>query len=107
MPYLCSKNKKNDRMKTQDAIALCHYYKGEDEDKCPFTDKAKAQLWAAEMMACTHLIGMIGDKHPLDDLHHVVFSYVSKWDPYEFRKTLDKYIAVAKPTEQNIKTYSN
>ncbi len=107
MPYLCSKNKKNDRMKTQDVIALCHYYKGEDEDKCPFTDKAKAQLWAAEMMACTHLIGMIGDEHPLDDLHHAVFALVSKWNPYHYRKTLDEYIQIANPKAQIIKTYYN
>ena len=63
-------NKQQKNMKRDDLIALCHYYKGEDEDKCPFTDnRIKEQLWAAEMMACTHLWGMIGDEHPEDDLH--------------------------------------
>lgn len=92
-------------MKREDVIALCHYYKGEDEDKCPFTDKKKMQLWAAEMMACTHLIEMIGDTNPKDDLHNVVFAYVSKWDPYGFRETLDEYIKVAKTKEKIIKVY--
>ena len=92
-------------MERKDIIALCHFYNGEDEDKCPFNDSVKAQLWAAEMMACNHLNGMIGDEHPLDDLHHIVFAYVSKWNPYEFRKTLDEYIKIAKPKEEIIRTY--
>lgn len=94
-------------MRRKDAIALCHYYNGEDEDKCPFTDRIKSQLWAAEMMACTNLIGMIGDEHPQDDLHSVVFAYVSKWDPYTYRDTLDEYIKVAKPKQAIIDTYYN
>lgn len=92
-------------MDREDAIALCHYYKGEDEDKCPFTDRIKAQLWAAEMMACTHLIGMIGDENPKDDLHKTVFAYVSKWNPYGYRETLDEYIKVANPKQEIIKVY--
>lgn len=94
-------------MTTKEAIAFCHYYKGEPEDKCPFTDRVKEQLWAAEMMACTELIGMIGDAHPEDDLHGVVFAYVSKWNPYGFRDTLDEYIKVAKPKQAIIDTYYN
>ena len=93
------------QMTRKDVIALCHYYKGEDEDKCPFTDRVKARLWAAEMMACTHLLNMISDEHPQDDLHHIVFAYVSKWDPYEFRKALDEYIKIANPKKDIIKTY--
>ena len=92
-------------MERKDVIALCHYYKGEDEDKCPFSDSIKMQLWAAEMMACTYLIGMIGDENPRDDLHNAVFAYVSKWNPYEFRETLDEYIKVAKPKQEIINTY--
>ncbi len=94
-------------MRRDEVIALCHYYGGEDEDKCPFTDEIKRQLWAAEMMACTYLIDMIGDEHPQEDLHKVVFAYVSKWNPYEFRDTLDEYIKVAHPKQTIIDTYYN
>lgn len=66
-------NKQQKNMKRDDLIALCHYYKGEDEDKCPVTDnRIKEQLWAAEKMACTHLWSMIGDEHTEDDLHNMV-----------------------------------
>ena len=94
-------------MKREDLIALCHYYKGEDEDKCPFTEKNEVQLRAAEMMACTYLMDMISDEQPQDDLHSVVFAYVSKWNPYKFRETLDEYIKVANPKHSIIDTYYN
>ena len=101
-------NKQQKNMKRDDLIALCHYYMGEAEDKRPFTDnRIKEQLWAAEMMACTHLWGMIGDEHPEDDLHNMVFAYVSKWNPYKFRETLDEYIQVANPKQAIIDTYYN
>jgi len=92
-------------MRREDLLSLCHYYKGEDEDKCPFSDKIQGRLWVAEMMVCTSLGSMIGDEHPEDDFHSAVFAYVSKWDPYCFRDTLDEYIKVAKPKESIIKVY--
>lgn len=92
-------------MKKEDLIALCHYYHGEDEDKCPFCDTIKARLWAAEMMTCTYFIQSINKDNPKDDLHNMVFAYVSKWDPYTFRDTLDEYIKVAKPKQEIINTY--
>ncbi len=94
-------------MKREDLIALCHFYKGEDEDKCPFSDTIKAQLWMAEMMACTHFLDSIDTDNPKDDLHNMVFAYVSKWDPYTFRETLNEYIKVATPKKQIILTYYN
>jgi hypothetical protein len=94
-------------MKREDVIALCHYYRGEEMNQCPYTDSIKAQLWTAEMMACTYLIEMIGDNNPKDDLHNVVFAYVSKWNPYTFRDTLDEYIKVAHPKQSTIDTYYN
>ena len=48
---------------------------------------------------------MIGDEHPEDDLHNMVFAYVSKWNPYKFRETLDEYIQVANPKQAIIDTY--
>lgn len=92
-------------MRREDLIALCHYYKGEDEDKCPFKDTLKARLWMAEMMACNYFFNSIDAGNPKDDLHKMVFAYVSKWDPYNYRNTLDEYIKVAKPKEQIIKSY--
>ena len=75
-------------MKKEDLIALCHYYRGEDE-----------------MMTCTYFIQSINKDNPKDDLHNMVFAYVSKWDPYTFRDTLDEYIKVAKPKQEIINTY--
>ena len=92
-------------MKQEDVIALCHYYKGEQD--CPYTDSINAQLWMAEMMACTDLIEMIGDNSPKDDFDSVVFAYVSKWNPYTFRDTLDEYIKVTHPKQAIIDTYYN
>ena len=94
-------------MRREDLIALCHYYNGEDEDKCPFSNRIKARLWMAEMMVCTHFADSIDKDDPEDYLHNMVFAYVSKWDPYTFRNALDEYIKVAKPKEQIIKTYYN
>ena len=37
----------------------------------------------------------------------MVFAYVSKWDPYTFRDTLDEYIKVANPKQSIIATYYN
>ena len=52
-------------METKDAIAFCHYYKGEDE--CPFKDNDKSFLWNYErawvydMVNNTSLAGSIGE----------------------------------------------
>ncbi len=94
-------------MDRQELISLCHYYNGEDEDKRPFTDTPKARLWMAEMMVCTHFADSIDKDNPIDDLHDMVFAYVSKWDPYTFRDTLDEYIKVANPKQSIIATYYN
>lgn len=50
---------------------------------------------------------MIGEEHPEDDLHNVVFAFVSKWNPYKFRETLDEYIKVANPKQAIIDSYYN
>ena len=59
------------------------------------------------MMVCTHFADSIGKDNPIDDLHDMVFAYVSKWDPYTFRDTLDEYIKVANPKQSIIATYYN
>ncbi len=92
-------------MTTQELIQFCHYYKGEKE--CPSTDKIFAQLWTAEMMACTDLINMVSDNNPKHDLHNVVFAYVSKWNPYSYWETLDEYIKKAHPDQSIVNTYYN
>jgi len=84
-------------------LKYCSFYKGEEQ--CPFVDNKKARLWMAEMMACNDLISMIGNESPADDLHRVVFAYVSKWSPYDFRDILNIYIKVAKPKQAIIDVY--
>lgn len=62
-------------METKDAIAFCHYYKGENE--CPFKDNDKSFLWNYErawvykMTNNEPLADYIGDYigHGLTDFH--------------------------------------
>ena len=92
-------------MSENELLKYCHYYSG--GIKSPSQNRVFSALWQAEQMACTDLADTISETNTKDDFDKVVFAFISKWYPYEYKSILDDYIKNANPSQAIIKVYYN
>jgi len=69
----------------KEILDFCQYYNGEEQ--CPFNDSYEARAWAAEQQVCSFV------KDGAYSFLSYIAAYISKWDPYEYRADVARYVA--------------
>lgn len=69
----------------KEILDYCQYYNGEEQ--CPYNDSYEARAWAAEQQVCSFV------KDGAYSFLSYIAAYISKWDPYEYRADVARYVA--------------